>query len=92
MWGALCSFQILLGIANAAFVRSETHRTHEHILLSVFGRLSQTGEPGSCIYVPQEQGSPVIPAGIMILPNQVQFQAILRPTFSRSFRPGVGHP
>jgi hypothetical protein len=30
------SFQFLLGMASAAFLRSETHGTHEHILLSQF--------------------------------------------------------
>jgi hypothetical protein len=58
-----CSFQFLLGITSAAFLRSESHGTHEHILLSLFLRLPQPGGPGSCIYFPQEQGSPVIPPG-----------------------------
>jgi hypothetical protein len=35
-----------------------------HILLSLFLRLPQPVEPGSCIYIPMEQGSPVIPPGI----------------------------
>jgi hypothetical protein len=56
----VCSFQILLDIANAAFLRSESHGTHEHILLSLFLRLPHPGGQGSCIYFPQEQGSPVI--------------------------------
>jgi hypothetical protein len=60
----VCSFHLLLGIASAAFLRSESHGTHEHILLSLFLRLPQPGGPGSCIYFPQEQGSPVIPPGI----------------------------
>jgi hypothetical protein len=69
MWGALSdeksglNFQFLPGIASAAFLRSEYHETHEYILLSLFWRLTQPGEPGSCIYFPQEQGSPDIPAG-----------------------------
>jgi hypothetical protein len=37
-------------------------RTHGHILLSPL-RLPQPGGPGSRIYIPQEQGSPVIPPG-----------------------------
>jgi hypothetical protein len=60
----VCSFQFLLGIASAAFLRFESHGTHEHILLSLFLRLPQPGGPGSCIYFPQEQGSPVLPPGI----------------------------
>jgi hypothetical protein len=49
--------------ASAAFLRSESHGTHEHILLYLFLRLLQLGGPGSCIYFAQEQGSPVIPSG-----------------------------
>jgi hypothetical protein len=30
----VCSFQFLPGIASAAFLRSESHGTHDHILLS----------------------------------------------------------
>jgi hypothetical protein len=60
----ICTFQFLPGIASAAFLRSESHGTHEHILLSLFLRLPQPGGPGSCIYIPQEQSIPVIPPGI----------------------------
>jgi hypothetical protein len=48
----------------SVFLRSESHGTHEHILLSLLFRLPQPGGPGSCIYFPGEQGSPVIPLGI----------------------------
>jgi hypothetical protein len=61
---SVCSVQFLLGIASAAVSRSESHGTHEHILLSLFLRLSQPGVPSSCTYFPQEQSSPVIPPGI----------------------------
>jgi hypothetical protein len=57
----------LLGISSAAFLRSESHGTHEHILLLLFLRLSQLGGPGSCIYFFHEQGSPVIPPGHWVL-------------------------
>jgi hypothetical protein len=57
-------FNFSRGIASAAFLRSESHGTHEHILLYLFFRLPQPGGPGSCIYFPQEQGSPVILPGI----------------------------
>jgi hypothetical protein len=43
--GRVCSFHLLLGIASAVFLGSEFHGTHEHILLSLFLRLSQ---PGGC--------------------------------------------
>jgi hypothetical protein len=38
-------------------------RIRNHTLLSHL-RLPQPGGPGSCIYIPQEQGGPVIPLGI----------------------------
>jgi hypothetical protein len=57
----LCFFK---SITSAAFLRSESHGTPEHILLSLFLRLPQPGGPGPRIYIPQEQGSPVIPQGI----------------------------
>jgi hypothetical protein len=50
----VCSFQFLLGITNAVFLRSEFHGTHEHIL-SLFLRLPQPGGPGSCICFPQNR-------------------------------------
>jgi hypothetical protein len=37
--GRVCTFQFLPGIARAAFLRSESHGTHEHISLSLFLRL-----------------------------------------------------
>jgi hypothetical protein len=68
----VCSFQFLLVIASTALLRSESHGTHEHILLSLFLRLPHPGGPGSCIYFPQEQGSPVIPPGIGWVIHQSQ--------------------
>jgi hypothetical protein len=50
------SFQLLLDIASAVFLGSESHGTHEYILLSLLFCLRQPGEPGSCIYLPLEQG------------------------------------
>jgi hypothetical protein len=46
MWGALPDeksglyFSVFAGIASAAFLKSEFHGTHEHILLSLFSGLS----------------------------------------------------
>jgi hypothetical protein len=51
----VCTFQLLPGIASAAFLRSESHGTHKHILLSLFLGFPQPGGPGSCIYFPQDQ-------------------------------------
>jgi hypothetical protein len=55
---------VFLGIASAAFLMSEPHGTQEHILLSLFLRPLQPGGPGSSIYFPKEQGTPVVPLGI----------------------------
>jgi hypothetical protein len=65
----VCTFQFLPDNTSAAFLRSESHGTHEHILFSPFLRLSQPGGPGYCIYFFQEQGSPVIPPGIWFNPS-----------------------
>jgi hypothetical protein len=43
------TFQFLPGIASASFLRSESHETHVHSLLSLFLRLPPPGGPGSCI-------------------------------------------
>jgi hypothetical protein len=62
--GRVCNLlvQLLLGLARAVTLGSKSHRTHGHILLSHL-RLHQPGGPGSHIYIPQEQGGPVIPPG-----------------------------
>jgi hypothetical protein len=51
----VCTFQVFLGFASAAFLRSESDGTHEHSLLSLFLILPQPGGPGSCIYFLQSQ-------------------------------------
>jgi hypothetical protein len=45
----VCSFQFLPGIARVAFLGSDSHGTHDHILLSLFLNLPQPGGPGSSI-------------------------------------------
>jgi hypothetical protein len=52
--------QLLLGLVRAVTLMSKSRRTHGHILLSHL-RLLQPGGPGPRIYIPQEQGGPVIP-------------------------------
>jgi hypothetical protein len=62
--GRVCNLlvQLLLDFARAVTLGSKSRRTHDHILLSHL-RLLQPGGPGSRIYIPQKQGSPVIPPG-----------------------------
>jgi hypothetical protein len=58
-WVCNVLVQLHLGLARAVTLGSKSRRTH-HILLSHL-RLPQRGGPGPCIYIPQEQGGPVIP-------------------------------
>jgi hypothetical protein len=50
-------------VCSAITQWSKSRRTCNHILLSHL-RLPQPGRPGSCIFIPQEQGGLVIPPGI----------------------------
>jgi hypothetical protein len=52
--------QLLLSFASAVILRSEYRGTHDHIFVSD-SLLPQPGGPDPCIYIPQEQGGPVIP-------------------------------
>jgi hypothetical protein len=60
--GRVCNLlvQLLLGLARAVTLGSKSRRIHGHIFLSHL-RLPQPGGLGSRIYIPQEQGGPVIP-------------------------------
>jgi hypothetical protein len=60
--GLKFAVELFLGLARAVTLESKSHRTHDHILLSHL-KLPQPGDPGSRIYIPQEQGNPVIPPG-----------------------------
>jgi hypothetical protein len=61
-WVCNLLVQLLLSLARAVILGFKSRRTHDHILLSHL-RLPQPGGPGPCIYIPQEQGSPVILPG-----------------------------
>jgi hypothetical protein len=61
--GWVCNLLLLLVIACAFPLESGSRGTLDHILLSQFLRLPQPGEPGPCIYIPQEQGGSVISPG-----------------------------
>jgi hypothetical protein len=62
--GWVCNLlvQLLLGLATAVTLGSKSHRTNGHILLSHL-RLSQLVRSSPRIYIPPEQGGPVIPLG-----------------------------
>jgi hypothetical protein len=66
MWGALSDersglkFSVVAGPCKRNLSRFESSGTRDHILLSQCLRLPQPGGPGSFIYFPQEQGSPVL--------------------------------
>jgi hypothetical protein len=62
--GWVCNLlvQFLLGLARTVTLGSKSRRNHGHILLS-HPRVPQPGGPGPRIYIPQEQGGPVIPPG-----------------------------
>jgi hypothetical protein len=49
--GWVCNLMLLLGLASAVPLRSEYHGTQDHILLSQFLRLTQTGGPGENTHV-----------------------------------------
>jgi hypothetical protein len=77
--------QFLPGIASAAFLRSESHGTHEHSLLSMFSEAPPTWRTGFLYIFSQEQGSPVIPPGIGLTPVlEVEVEVNLRPTVGQS--------
>jgi hypothetical protein len=62
--GRVCSFRLLLGLASAVFLGSESRGRHDYIPVVSNLSLPQSGGPSSCIYFLQEQGSPVILTGI----------------------------
>jgi hypothetical protein len=73
--GRVCNLLLLLVLASAAPLGSESRGTKDHILLSQFLRLPQPGGPGLRIYILQEQGGPDIPPG-----SGFPFRCLLRLT------------
>jgi hypothetical protein len=57
-----CRLQLLLVLASAIILRSESRGNHDHILVSQIRYYPNWG-PGPRIYIPQEQG------GLVILPG-----------------------
>jgi hypothetical protein len=52
--GWVCSIQLLLDLASAVILGSDSNGTHGHILLSQIRDSPQPGGPGSRMYIPQE--------------------------------------
>jgi hypothetical protein len=61
--GRVCNLLLLLALASAVSLESESRGTQDHISLSQFLRLPQGVCPGPRIYIPLEQDGPVIPPG-----------------------------
>jgi hypothetical protein len=61
--GRVCNLLLLLVLASAVPLGSDSRGTEDRILLSQFLRLPQPGGPGPRIYIPQEQGGPDILPG-----------------------------
>jgi hypothetical protein len=61
--GRVFNLLLLVALASAVPLGSESRGTRDLILLSQSLRLLQPREPGPRIYIPQEQGGPVIPPG-----------------------------
>jgi hypothetical protein len=64
MRGRVCNLLLLLVLASAVPLGSESRGTQDHIVLPQFLKLPQSGGPGPRIYIPQEQRGPDIPPGI----------------------------
>jgi hypothetical protein len=72
--GRVCNLLLLLVLASAVPLGSHSRGTQVHILLSQFLRLPEPGGPGPRIYIPKEQGGPVIPPS-----TGFPFRRLLRP-------------
>jgi hypothetical protein len=62
MSGGICRLQLLLVLASAVILRSDSPGTHEHFTVPD-SRFLQPGWPRPLIYISQEQGGPIIPPG-----------------------------
>jgi hypothetical protein len=57
----VCPLQLLLVLASAVILVSQSLGARDHILLSQIRDFPQRRGPGPHIYIPQEQGGPVYP-------------------------------
>jgi hypothetical protein len=75
---------LLLVLASAVSLESESRGTQDHILLSQFLRPPQSIGRGPRIYIPQEQGGPDMPPGTRFF-----FCRLLRPASTRDIPTAV---
>jgi hypothetical protein len=61
--GRVCSLRLLLALASAVILGSESYGTYDHILLSHIRDYLNLEGKVAYIYIPQEQSGPVIPPG-----------------------------
>jgi hypothetical protein len=86
--GQVCRLKLLLALARAVILGSESRGMRDHILLSD-SRLLQPGGPGLSIYIPQEQGDPVKPPGTGVPFRRLPLLAGLRCRYSNPPPRGV---
>jgi hypothetical protein len=79
--------------ASAVILRSESRGAHDHILLSQIWDSPQPGRPGPCIYIPQEQGGPVIlpGTGLPYFSTPLLYESITCPPFILRCEPSREH-
>jgi hypothetical protein len=63
MRGRVSRLQLLLVLASAVILTFESRGIHDRYFTVSDLKLPQPGGPGSRIYIPQEQGGPVITPG-----------------------------
>jgi hypothetical protein len=71
----VCTFQFFLGISSASFLRSESHATHKHILLS----LPAWRAKFLYLILPQEQGCTILSSDNGLGPNAYISQLVCTP-------------
>jgi hypothetical protein len=91
--GRVCRLQLLLVLANAVNLGSESHRNHGHMLLSQFRDSPNLECQVPYLYPPKEQDGPVIPPGTGFhFPSsslKIKVKVTLRLTVSQSVSLGV---
>jgi hypothetical protein len=80
---------LLLGLASAVPLVSESSGTQDRILLSQVLRVPEPGRPGLRLYIPQEEGGPVIPPGTVFPFRRLLRLVELRWRYSNPFPHGA---